>query len=123
MDERSFEVRDEARSEAEGVARADFAVHVPAGLCYFLGHFEGDPVLPAVAQLNNLVLPLVHRAWPAMPPLRRATKLKFHKPIRPGDDLSLRLEHTRARAAVTFVIELGGGVASAGTLHFGEASP
>lgn len=123
MDDRTFGVRDGERTRVGDLERAAFAVHVPAGLCYFHGHFEGDPVLPAVAQLNSLVLPLVHRTWPSMPPLRRATKLKFHQPVRPGVDLTLRLERAAHSATVSFSLDLDGAPASTGALHFGEATP
>ncbi len=114
---REFEVRSR---EGDGALRT-FAVHVPAGLCYFEGHFEGRPVLPAVALLNNLVLRLVREAWPDLARLRRATKLKFHRPVAPGADLTVRLE--RRGDAVTFAVEARGEPASTGALSFGEATP
>ncbi len=123
MSERSFEVRSESRESVDGVERVTFAVHVPAGICYFRGHFEGYPLLPAVAQLNSLVVPLVHRTWSAIAPLRRALRLKFHRPIRPGDDLSVRLERKGDAPSVNFTIELDGAPASSGALYFGEVTP
>lgn len=123
MDDRSFEVKSESRATIDGIERVTFAVHVPAGICYFRGHFEGNPLLPAVAQLNSLVVPFVHRTWPTMPPLRRALRLKFHRPIRPGDDLSVRLERRGDSSSVTFTIELDGAPASSGALYFGEVTP
>ncbi len=114
---RDFEVRE----AAVGPTVSTFAVHVPVGLCYFEGHFEGDPVLPAVAQLNSLVLALVRESWPALPPLRRATKLKFHRAITPGNDLTVRLE--RSHHTVAFTLTRGDTLASSGTLFFGEAAP
>lgn len=86
------------------------AVYVPADLVYFRGHFEGDPVLPGVAQLAALALPEVARAWPDLTSLRRVTRLKFKRPIRPDARVTLRLE--RAAGAPRVRVELARGDAS-----------
>lgn len=84
---------------------------------FFDGHFAGDPVLPAVAQLSGLVEPVAQRAWPALGTLVGASQLKFHRVCRPGETLSLRCE--REGRTVRFTLRVGDDLASAGALTFG----
>lgn len=103
--------------------RGRFAVHVPAGLFAFEGHFPGDPVLPGVAQLVNLVLDRVHHLWPDFGQPRRVTRLKFRQKIGPDDLLELHLE--RAAAEVRFELHRGPELCTQGCLDFsaGAAPP
>jgi 3-hydroxyacyl-[acyl-carrier-protein] dehydratase len=87
---------------------------------FFDGHFPGDPVLPAVAQLSGLVEPVAQRAWPSLGALQRASQLKFHRVCRPGETLALRCE--REGRTVRFTLHVGDTLASAGALTFGGDS-
>jgi hypothetical protein len=102
-----------ARPGAPGV----FDVHVPADLSYFRGHFPGDPLLPGVVQLDVLVLAQARASWPGLEHLARVTRLRFRRPIRPGDDVELSLSHP-APSRVVFEISCGGEPCSSGVLHF-----
>jgi acyl-coenzyme A synthetase/AMP-(fatty) acid ligase len=116
----TFETRTH-RQEREGdLERHTFEVFVPADAWYFRGHFPGDPILPGIAQLSELVMPHVTRAWPSSGRPRRLTRLKFQIPIRPRDLLGLVLERNGAGAlhfelrvrqerAASGAIELEGG--------------
>ena len=84
---------------------------------FFDGHFPGDPVLPAVAQLSGLVEPVVQRAWASMGALVGASQVKFHRVCRPGETLSLRC--AREGLSVRFTLHVGDDLASAGALTFG----
>lgn len=119
---RHFELRSHERGAPDegGVERHAFFVGVPPSVPYFSGHFDGDPVLPAVAQLDALVLPLVRSCWPALPGLRRATRLKFHRAVAPGRELTLRVERAGSALTVTFSLEEAHERAASGVLHFGE---
>ena len=86
---------------------------------FFDGHFPGDPVLPAVAQLSGLVEPVAQRAWPSLGSLVGASQLKFHRVCRPGETLALRCE--RDGRSVRFTLHVGDTLASAGALTFGGA--
>ena len=82
------------------------AAHVDADsaqvhLVFFEGHFEGNPMLPGVAQVLALVDGEARRSFPALEGLgaRRMSRLKFQATIRPGDalELGLALESAQPR--------------------------
>lgn len=116
---REFEVRALERREEAGAVTHTLAVGVPADLAFFEGHFEGRPILPAVAQVAALVGPQVAALHPELGRLRGAERLKFARPVGPGDALTLRLEVQGAR--VRFTLTRAGEVVSGGTLEY-EAS-
>lgn len=87
--------------------------HLPS----FDGHFPGEPVLPGAAQLATLVLPAVAEARPEWGPLRRATRLKFRRPLRPGDRVTLHLAFAESPGRVAFRIEVDGELSTSGTLE------
>jgi acyl-coenzyme A synthetase/AMP-(fatty) acid ligase len=97
-----------------------FDVHVPPELEFFGGHFPGDPILAGVVQLEMLVLRQVAATWPHLTNVARISRLRFRRPIRPGDDLELSLV-LAAPVQVAFEISCRGHSCSAGTLHFREA--
>jgi len=101
--------------------RASALVRVPAELPYFDGHFAGRPVLPAVAQLEALVVPLCQDVWRDLAAPRRMVRLKFRRVIAPGSELLVRLERKGDARTVVFTIERAGDVASSGTIEFSEA--
>jgi 3-hydroxymyristoyl/3-hydroxydecanoyl-(acyl carrier protein) dehydratase len=103
---------------------------VPDDLIYFEGHFVDHPVLPAVAQLDALVVTAIREAWPSLGRLERLTRLKFRRVVPPGARLRLHLERsadpagassmeTEQRTTVRFEIELDDQLCSSGSLHFG----
>jgi 3-hydroxymyristoyl/3-hydroxydecanoyl-(acyl carrier protein) dehydratase len=107
-----------ARDGAPGV----YDVHVPSDLEFFRGHFPGEPILAGIVQLDLLVLRQVAETWPLLTRLARITRLRFRRPIRPGEDLVLTLVRT-APARVDFTIACHGASCAAGTLHFRGAAP
>jgi 3-hydroxymyristoyl/3-hydroxydecanoyl-(acyl carrier protein) dehydratase len=109
----------ERRHEGE-IDNHEFAVHVPPDLRWFLGHFEGNPVLPAIVQIQE-VLRLVTATWPDLAGLRRITRAKFQKPIRPSDALRVRLMRVRGAKKATYEYRRGGETCSSGTLEFARA--
>jgi 3-hydroxymyristoyl/3-hydroxydecanoyl-(acyl carrier protein) dehydratase len=81
----------------------------------FAGHFPGQPVLPAVVQLLDLVLPEVAATWPELGSVRELRRLKFLRPVLPGDTVDLVL--VREAAAIRFTISARDEVAASGALR------
>jgi len=94
-----------------------FDVHVPANLAYFEGHFNGHAILPGVVQVEVLVARQIAITWPELGRIRRVTRLRFKRPIRPGDDLVLQITRPD-RERVDFDVRCGTERCSSGTLHF-----
>jgi 4-coumarate--CoA ligase (photoactive yellow protein activation family) len=117
---RTMEPFEERPSEGDGSGVRVLSFLVPPNLLYFRGHFDGDPVLPAVFQLDGLVLRQIDRIWPELGHPRKVLRLKFKRPVRPGERLKLRLSMDAAGPTVTFDIEGSAGSCTSGTLVFGS---
>jgi acyl-CoA synthetase (AMP-forming)/AMP-acid ligase II len=101
--------------------RRRFDVRAPRDLYWFRGHFTEYPLVPGVVQLE-LVRALASEAWPELAALGRVLRLKFKRPIRPGDRLELRLRRIDGRPQVEFELVHGDAPASSGVLEFGPRS-
>jgi 4-coumarate--CoA ligase (photoactive yellow protein activation family) len=106
----------EADAQGAEVRRLGFLV--PAELVFFDGHFDGMPVLPGIAQLDELVLRQTARFWPDMGGVQSIVRLKFRRPILPGMRIELRLVRRRGELRVDFGIESPSGPCASGTLVF-----
>lgn len=111
----------QARRDDVDVEIYEFEVNVPPDLYWLRGHFEGNPVLPAIVQVHE-VLRLVRDTWPDLAGLRRITRVKFQKPIRPSDALRLRLARVRGSKKAAFEYRRDGKTCSSGTLDFESPS-
>ena len=101
---RDFDIH-ERKLESEGEFQVlSVDVRVPENLVYFEGHFPGDPILPGVAQMSELVVPEALAAWPELGRLATVRRLKFVNPIRPKDRLTLQLSRTKDPARVSLTI-------------------
>lgn len=105
-----------ARTSAGETVVHEIAVTVPDDLEYFRGHFEGRPILPAVAQLAALVIPQLAALHPELGAPRRATRMKFARTVGPGDALALRLEVRAGK--VRFTLARAGEVVTTGALEY-----
>src|SRR5579871_2273362 len=82
--------------------------NVSANEPYFAGHFPGHPIMPGVLQVEAMaqagaVLALNILADPGEKPLvffMGIDKVKFRKPVGPGDQLRLEVEPTRRGGAI-----------------------
>ncbi len=95
---------------------------------YFQGHFPGNPVMPGVLQLEAMaqaagVLMLRRGSAEGKTTLfMSADKVKFRKPVRPGDQLIINAKLTKTRgtklAAAEVTCTVDGQVVSSGELMF-----
>jgi beta-hydroxyacyl-ACP dehydratase FabZ len=82
--------------------------NVSANEPYFAGHFPGHPIMPGVLQVEAMaqagaVLALNQMAEPGQSPLvffMGIDKVKFRKPVVPGDQLRLEVEPLRKGGAI-----------------------
>jgi UDP-3-O-[3-hydroxymyristoyl] N-acetylglucosamine deacetylase/3-hydroxyacyl-[acyl-carrier-protein] dehydratase len=71
---------------------------------YFNGHFPGNPVMPGVLQLEAMaqaagILVVKHNNWIPKPAFfMSADKVKFRRPVRPGDQLRIHAKLTKVRS-------------------------
>jgi 3-hydroxymyristoyl/3-hydroxydecanoyl-(acyl carrier protein) dehydratase len=96
--------------------RVDYVIDITPDLWCFQGHFANQPILPGVYQVRNLVLQRARSTWPDLQHLVRVSRLKFKRPIRPGERLQVKLELADRRVA--FEIFSGDALCSSGWLWF-----
>ncbi|MCB9667140.1 MAG: hypothetical protein H6715_03350 [Myxococcales bacterium] len=94
----------------------DYDIHIAADDPMFRGHFEGNPILPGIFQLHNLVLHRARAAWPSLERVTRISRLKFLEPIRPDEHLTIHL--IREEQRVRFAIYRATRLCSSGCLWF-----
>lgn len=108
--------------EAEG--KRTFHAIVPTDYGFFDGHFPGVPILPGAAQMSEIVLPALRRAWPGLGMLTRVTKLKFTGRIGPGDTIAVVLSRSpQSPHHVDFVIRKQATACASGVLEFSALAP
>lgn len=88
---------------------------VPARLAWFDGHFPGDPILPAIVQVD-WAIHFGGGAGGARDRFAGFSRLKFCSVIAP--DTVLRLILSRSAGTLQFVYESNGGVHSTGRIRF-----
>jgi UDP-3-O-[3-hydroxymyristoyl] N-acetylglucosamine deacetylase/3-hydroxyacyl-[acyl-carrier-protein] dehydratase len=89
----------EVKGDEELVAIKNVTFNEP----YFNGHFPGNPVMPGVLQLEAMaqaagVLIVRWNGWVPRPAFfMSADKVKFRRPVRPGDQLRIHAKLTKVR--------------------------
>lgn len=111
-------VHEKSRARGENEVRTHF--EVPVSSPRYDGHFIGDPLLPALAQLHDLVLPVIRSEWPELVRLERMSRVKFTSPIRPGSRVQMNL--TKRGDRVDFDLLVAGSSSARGCLHFGTGA-
>lgn len=111
------------RTVDDAVERARVEVEIPDDYRWFVGHFDGYPILAGVVQLHDLVLPAIRRLWPTVGVLRELQKLKFLGRIVPGDRVSLGLRYDPRTSVCDFTIDKSERPCAAGRLCFKETAP
>lgn len=111
------------RDEKDGRVGFAFPVRVPEDYGWFEGHFDGYPILAGAAQLKELVLPAIRRAFPALGLLRSMSRVKFTGRITPGGDVVVRVSQGPRPERVVFAVERRDFVCSWGVLVFEGETP
>ena len=91
--------------EVEGSQRILGLKNVTVNEAFFQGHYPGDPIMPgvliieALAQIGGVLLSqeLEHKGKVAV--LLSLDKVKFRRPVRPGDQLMLEARTIRLRSS------------------------
>jgi acyl-coenzyme A synthetase/AMP-(fatty) acid ligase len=96
------------------IAAGRYLADVPAGLSFFDGHFDGQPILPGVVIVDRLVWPVVRAELPEVTGLRAVRRLRFRRPIRPEQELTVRIDRRGDR--VDFEVSSAGDVFASGQL-------
>ena len=97
---------DEAELVDENTALGRFTV--PADAWFLRGHFPGTPVVPGVmlcemlAQAACVLLGQKVQPGAATPMFTGLDKVKFRRPVRPGDTLESRCQITRSKGVFYF---------------------
>jgi 4-coumarate--CoA ligase (photoactive yellow protein activation family) len=105
----------------ESLADGSVRVVVPRDLGFFRGHFEGDPILPAVVQLQHIALAEARRRHPELGQLVGLKALQFGHPVQPGEELRLKLTR-ESEHEVGFQLTAGEQSTCSGLFQFGEAA-
>ncbi|GAB4335758.1 MAG: hypothetical protein Kow0089_05630 [Desulfobulbaceae bacterium] len=103
--------------ETDGNGRVRAVLRFPPGFPAFAGHFPGNPVLPAVAQLAAVrQVAGAHLGHPLVPV--GVERAKFMTVIGPDEEtvFLLRIIENGDRIAISFTITTGGGKAATGDL-------
>jgi acyl-coenzyme A synthetase/AMP-(fatty) acid ligase len=91
-------------SQSDDASGVRFVVRIPKDLVALRGHYTRFPVVAGVVQLD-LAARLARQRWPDLGVLRRVLRLKFKRPLRPGDELVLVLSRAPGGARVAFRCE------------------
>lgn len=115
-------------ADTELVAIKNVSVNEP----YFQGHYPGEPVMPGVLQVESMaqaagILMLRNISAEGKTPFfMSADKVKFRRPVIPGDQLVIHAKLTRTRGTKIGVAEctctVGGTVVSSAELMFALVS-
>ncbi len=99
-------------------------LHVPADHPAFAGHFPGQPLLPGVSLLAEVLEAVCAdapaRAW--VGPQPRLGAVKFLAPVRPGTDLTVRVEVPADPAASALRFEVRDATRAVASGHFERSS-
>ena len=92
-------------------------MRVPSNYGYFRGHFDDHAILPGVVQLEQMALKVTRQRYPELGAVARLTRVKFKRPIRPGDELVMEIVR-KGPVQVQFDIRCGDDAAASGIFHF-----
>lgn len=80
----------------------DYDAEIPHELVFFRGHFESFTLLPGAVLVERVVWPAVQARYPEIGVLRGLRRLRFRRPVLPGQRLTIRC--TRDGQRVSFEV-------------------
>ena len=106
------------RIAARRIAPGHHAVHIPANLVFFQGHFDSLAVLPGAVLLERVVWPIVVAEWRDIAALLGIRRLRFRRPVYPDQQLAVTVIRDPGRDAgrVGFEVACAGAVVATGQL-------
>lgn len=84
---------------------------------WYSGHFPGDPILPGVAQLD-MVVEVISALRQEKFSVSSLSRVKFRKPIRPGEFLDIHVATDKKPDRYVFQITSGQESVSSGMMIF-----
>ncbi|EDM76836.1 Putative AMP-dependent synthetase and ligase [Plesiocystis pacifica SIR-1] len=87
---RTLECTPLSATDTDAGTVAEYALYVPRDLFALRGHFRRFPLVPGVVELD-LAREQAALRWPELGRLARVLRLKFVRPLRPGEHLRMRL--------------------------------
>lgn len=99
---------------AQRVGPGQYAAQVPHDLVFFRGHFDALAILPGAVLVERLVWPIVKAELPEVRALRGIRRLRFSRPVLPGQQLSVRL--SQHNESVKFEVSCAQAVVATGHL-------
>lgn len=107
--------------EVEAGGGVTASVAVPVDSPWFSGHFPGDPVLPAIAQLA-IVFGLARKAFGRKLIPRALARTKFRRIIRPGETVDIVLSPVSgSETRYSFQLTVSGEIACKGAIQMEPA--
>ena len=106
-----------AQQAQGGIVR--LALEVPANLCYFDGHFPGNPVLPGVVQIHWAVH-YARSEWGHIGEFSGLEAIKFQQLVVAGAPLQLELDYAVDKRKLYFSYRTGSDPSGGGTCSSGR---
>lgn len=105
------------KNPPEALDKISATVSVPGDSPWFAGHFPGNPVLPAIAQVS-IVFDMICR-WNNKPIFLKAIhRVKFKRVILPDEEMEIYVSQVDGKPMnYSFQISVKGDVACKGTLQ------
>ncbi|MBJ7538701.1 ApeI family dehydratase [Marinomonas transparens] len=95
----------------------EFTFHIPAELVYFEGHFDGNPILPGIAQ-THWAQHYGRKVFAFSGKFVRLEAIKFQQIIFPDSEVTLKLEFLPKKNRLAFQYLSSKGVHSSGRICF-----
>lgn len=100
-----------------GELRVALGLAVPPDLVYCRGHFPRQAILPGVVQIHWAIV-FGRQYLPLRPSSLTVLQVKFRRPIRPGERLTLDLRYAPERNRLSFDYRERGEICSTGHVLF-----